>query len=254
MGRRDYKHTRRPSADAPAAKPRKGGGVAAGLLAGVLLGMAIAGGMYWYLQTQPSGLKPTGTNPPPGPDAGSAPSVMPAPEPARALPAPEPVTEPTTAPVAAPDYGLTAGHPEHRAKAGPEGPTSPVKPAPARPEAAASTRPHAPAKPAATGTDYSFYDILPGNQAPKPKPAAKGVAQLWLQVAALRTAADAERLKARLTLLGLPVHVQRIDNAGAVLHRVRVGPFADEDAGIDALDTLAENDFEPRWVKDPVKP
>jgi cell division protein FtsN len=108
--------------------------------------------------------------------------------------------------------------------------------------------------------DYSFYEILPGKATPKPKPRPAVVpptgaqGRHWLQVAALKSPEDAERLKARLTLLGLPVSLQRIDGAGTSLHRVRVGPFKTEDEGLGALDTLSENDFEPRWVKDPVTP
>ena len=75
--------------------------------------------------------------------------------------------------------------------------------------------------------------------------------QYWLQVAALKNPADADRLKAKLALLGMDVAVQKIDNAGAALHRVRVGPFKTESAAMGALDTLAANQFEPRLIKEP---
>jgi cell division protein FtsN len=48
--------------------------------------------------------------------------------------------------------------------------------------------------------------------------------------------------------------MQKIESGETTLYRVRVGPFKTEDDGLGALDTLAENDFEPRWVKDPVTP
>lgn len=234
MGRRDYKNARRPQADGPAAKPRKGGGLGTGLFIGLILGMVIAGGLYWYLNTQPSGLK--SAEPAPG-------AIQP-----KALPPPEIETPSAPAPAAPDPVRDLRAHPEPTAGRPPEPPANgQAKPAPK--------------------TDYSFYDILPGNARPHPKPLPHPPAQpvkpkgadkagetLWLQVAALRAAADAERLKARLSLLALPVAVQRIDSGDAALYRVRVGPFKSENDGLDALDTLSENNFEPRWVKDPVNP
>lgn len=100
--------------------------------------------------------------------------------------------------------------------------------------------------------DYTFYRILQGS-ANNGKTAATDLPreQYWLQVAALKNSADADRLKAKLALLGMEVVVQKMDNAGASLHRVRVGPFKTENAAISALDTLAANQFEPRLIKEP---
>lgn len=228
MGRRDYKNARRPEAGAQAAKTsRKGGGMGTGLVLGIVLGMAIAGGMYWYLNTQPSGLKPAAPPPAPMPPA----------------PARPPAAETEPAPARAPMAG--------------EASAPPVEPPPTK---ATTVTPPPGKKPDAKKPppDYSFYDILPGKAAPKPAPPAKTPArptgQHWLQVAALKSPEDAERLKARLVLLGLPVAIQKVESPGANLHRVRVGPFKTEDDGLGALDTLSENDFEPRWVKDPVNP
>lgn len=232
MGRRDYKHARRPQSDGQEAKPRKGGGLGTGLFIGLILGMVIAGGLYWYLNTQPTGLK----NAEPAPDTAPPKTLAPAPEiETPSVPkssSPEPTRDPGT-------------QGEGRDERPPEPP------------------PNAPVK-SSPKTDYSFYDILPGNARPQPKPqplsqpkpkaATKAAETLWLQVAALRAPADADRLKARLSLLALPVMVQKVESGDAVLYRVRVGPFKSEDDGLDALDTLSENNFEPRWVKDPVNP
>lgn len=240
MGRRDYKNSRRPHQEGQAAKPRKGGGLGTGLFVGVLIGMAIAGGMYWYLNSQPSGLK----TPEPAGDIAlhetpldnrpvSGKLIEPPPE-------PPPPPEPETMPVP----------PEPAAK-----PLPPPKPAPASvAEPKKKTAPPTTIEKQPPKADYSFYDILPGNTTPKPKPVPRAVELHWLQVAALRSPEDAERLKARLSLLGLPVTVQKVDSAGQRLHRIRVGPYTSEDDGLGALDTLAENNFEPRWVKDPVNP
>jgi cell division protein FtsN len=223
MGRRDYKNARRPQAESPPSKVRKGGGLGTGLVIGLVAGMGIAGGMYWYLNSQPSGLKPV-----------ELPLEIKAPASAE-KPLPK-VAKETPAPIEAPP---------------PEAPAKPVaEPAKAKappPEKKADARKPPPA-------DYSFYDILPGKASPKPVKPAKPKVQHWLQVAALKLPQDAERLKARLILLGLPVVMQKVESGETTLYRVRVGPFKTEDDGLGALDTLAENDFEPRWVKDPVTP
>lgn len=75
-----------------------------------------------------------------------------------------------------------------------------------------------------------------------------------LQVAALKNPAEADRLKARLTLLGLHVVTQKLENSGQALYRIRTGPYKREDDALGDLDTLAENNFEPRLLKEPVKP
>lgn len=103
-------------------------------------------------------------------------------------------------------------------------------------------------------TDYSFYDILPGSEPPKPKPPPKLKEVWWLQLFALKSADDADRYKARLTLLNLPVVVQTIESGGLTLYRVRVGPYPTEDAALGALDTLSLNNFEPRLLKETVNP
>lgn len=117
--------------------------------------------------------------------------------------------------------------------------------------------PPVPPKSAAPGTPaapYSFYDILPGSKSPKPAEPVKPKEFWWLQVAALKSPEDADRLKARLTLLNLDTLVQQVQSGDATLYRVRVGPFKSEDAALGALDTLAVNNFEPRLLKEAVSP
>lgn len=130
-----------------------------------------------------------------------------------------------------------------------------AKPAPAAPE----TKPAPTAPPTVESSpkpapDYTFYHILQGGADAKTPVANLPRELYWLQVAALKSPADADRLKAKLALLGMEVAVQKVDSAGAVLHRVRVGPFKTEDAAIAAMDTLAANQFEPRLIKEPVNP
>lgn len=84
-------------------------------------------------------------------------------------------------------------------------------PAPAAPQAPASPAP-APAPPATTpapGTQTIYY----------------------LQTGAFRSKEDAEAMRARVLLLGFPVHIEQAQSNGATINRVRVGPFK----GIDEM-------------------
>jgi cell division protein FtsN len=58
----------------------------------------------------------------------------------------------------------------------------------------------------------------------KAKPAADGSSYL-VQVASFRQASDAERLKAKLALLGVQANVQQVTVNGKAYHRVRTGPY-----------------------------
>ena len=77
-----------------------------------------------------------------------------------------------------------------------------------------------------------------GSQAPAAasspsKPAAKsetptvaGSGPYYLQVGSFRVLEDAEALRARILLMGMPVEIQRAEVNGMQVNRVRVGPFA----------------------------
>ncbi len=95
--------------------------------------------------------------------------------------------------------------------------------------------------------EFKFYDLLPDQEvvvpeeelrrppparsAPKkpeqparPQPPARGY---LLQVAAMRSAREAETVKAKLALLGYQARVSRATIKGATWYRVRLGPFRD---------------------------
>ncbi len=203
-----------------AAPPRKGGsGLFTGLLLGLLIGLVVAAALAWYFSFGTEGFKPT---------AGARQAADPQP----AVPAEPPAP---TRPAAA----------QPKATAEPAAETKPRKP------------PHAPAPATAAPKpriDYTFYGILPGDKPAKPVEPPKPTETWWLQIAALKNPADADKLKARLALLGLPVSTQRIDSAGQTLYRVRVGPYKREDDAFGDLDVLAENNYEPRLFKEPLKP
>lgn len=221
------KTTGNPRRDDP--KPRngnngKGGGLFTGLFIGLVIGLIVAAGLAWYLNDRSSGFK----------IGQEAPLARSKPEQAVAT-TPKTKTAPAESSAANDPISQPAAEPVH-------------KPAPSSLDDAA---PNA-AKPR---VDYTFYGILPGEKPskqslPKPQPPqSKDI--WWLQVAALKNPADADKLKARLALLGLQVAMQKVESGGIPLYRIRTGPYQREDDALGDLDTLAANNYEPRLFKEP---
>jgi cell division protein FtsN len=71
----------------------------------------------------------------------------------------------------------------------------------------------------------------PGTEPPAKPQAAATQTTYYLQAGAFRSEDDAEAVKARILLLGLPAQVQKAQVNGATVNRVRVGPFK----GIDEM-------------------
>lgn len=199
------------------------------MLIGLIVGLLMAAGIAWYLNSKPGPFKtadrvPHEPEPLAQPPASTVQPAVPS-QPATRPKAPQP--EPARS---------AAAPPPAAAQPGPEA----SKPAPAKPTVEATS----------AASAFTFFDILPGEKPAKPAGAKLPREVWWLQVAALREAKDADRLKARLTLLGLSVQVQPVTSGETTLHRVRVGPFKTEDEALGALDTLAENNYEPRLFKE----
>ncbi|HMM53899.1 MAG TPA: SPOR domain-containing protein [Candidatus Desulfobacillus sp.] len=104
---------------------------------------------------------------------------------------------------------------------------------------------------------FDFYTILPGSEEPVPQapprtaaaPAQSGEA-LFLQAGAFQKPADADNLKARLALMGLEASVQQVTlPEKGVLHRVRIGPYANPDQMARARSLLAENGIDASVVR-----
>lgn len=72
------------------------------------------------------------------------------------------------------------------------------------------------------------------------KPAEGDARGYYLQVGAFRVLEDAESLRARVILLGLPVEIQRAEVNGMQVNRVRAGPFAKLDEMNRARTRLSE--------------
>ncbi len=107
---------------------------------------------------------------------------------------------------------------------------------------------------------FEFYKILPGSQEPvpqaEPKPAAPAAAApaaaeaLFLQAGAFQNPADADNLKARLALMGVEASVQQVALAEkGVMHRVRIGPYANPDQMAKVRTLLAQNGIQASVVR-----
>jgi cell division protein FtsN len=107
----------------------------------------------------------------------------------------------------------------------------------AKPRASASTgdSPEETADPAA---DYDFYDMLPkfevvvGEQERNahrdlPSEPVKQPGNYVLQVGSYRNLEDAQRLRARLSKLGIDANIQKVAIDADEWHRVRIGPVKD---------------------------
>lgn len=225
-----------------------GGGLFLGIVIGLVAGLVLAAGIVWYLNAKPSQFKTTE----------QAPLVLP--------PVPETVAEAPGSVASAP----AAAQPAYTEKALINKP--PAAPASKLPQAertqSAPTQPAEPKpvvnSPPPAEPDFTFFDLLPGETSKASKPndeqtskaskPARASEVWWLQVAALKAAKDADRLKARLALLGLPVQTQQVTSGEVILHRVRAGPFKTEDEALSALNTLTENGYQPQLLKEKLQP
>jgi len=102
---------------------------------------------------------------------------------------------------------------------------------------------------------YDFFTVLPEIEVVVPQEEIEERARersseaadqgpYILQVGSFRSAADAEGLKAQVTLLGLEARVQSVTVDDSTWHRVRVGPFDSARAADGARRRLLENGFE----------
>ena len=103
---------------------------------------------------------------------------------------------------------------------------------------------------------FDFYKILPGTEEAvtdkefkRTSPAATKEVY-FLQVAAFQSPSDADNLKARLALAGIETQIQTATLPdGKVWHRVRVGPFSNQDELSKSRAALKENKLEANLIK-----
>ena len=105
--------------------------------------------------------------------------------------------------------------------------------------------------------DFDFYRILPQGVDAQSDPAAAPVAapaprpeRLYLQVGAFEDPAEADNMKALLTLNGIEASAQRAQLAdGRIVHRVRIGPFGQPDEMNPVRQRLASAGFTATVVR-----
>lgn len=103
---------------------------------------------------------------------------------------------------------------------------------------------------------FDFYKILPGTEEAvtdkefkRASPAATREVY-FLQVAAFQSPSDADNLKARLALAGIEAQIQTATLPdGKIWHRVRVGPFSDQNELSKSRAALKENNLEANLIK-----
>ena len=103
---------------------------------------------------------------------------------------------------------------------------------------------------------FDFYKILPGTEEAvtdkefKRTSPAVNKEVYFLQVAAFQNPSDADNLKARLALAGIETQIQTATLPdGQVWHRVRVGPFSNQDELRKSRAALKENKLEANLIK-----
>lgn len=213
----------------------KGGGAMFGVLVGLIIGLAAAAGVAYFVTQVPMPFVDKASR---APAQTLLPDARDAPDPNMGLygangPAGQQAQGPVTTTPAAPSPDTPPAKPDGQddigallatlgtaaQSAGQPASGKPTDPA----SAPAQTPAPSPAQPAA--------------QKPVPPPAAKPAAPAqtsttyYLQAGAFRSETDAQSVRGRIIMMGLPVQVQSAQVNGSQLYRVRVGPFR----GIDEM-------------------
>lgn len=106
-----------------------------------------------------------------------------------------------------------------------------------------------------TRTKFDFYTLLPEREVIVPEnhdeqPQTPAQATIYiLQAGSFRSAADADRLRANLILMGLDAKVESVTNNNDTWHRVQVGPFTDRSQLSKARSSLISNGIETLLLK-----
>lgn len=226
MASRDYKDKGGPARGGRGTPARRGSPMAVGIAIGVLLGLGAALGVALYINKGPSPF----TERRPASDASE-----PAPGASSSAKGGEKAAPPASGPAPKAD----------RAAPGAKSANPPATPGPK------------PANPPATksrSNDFTFYGILEGKEKVVDNPpleAAPGtVRDMYLQVGAFHSAAEADDLKAQLALAGIEAGIQpvRLKPGEKLVHRVRLGPFTAEEAVL-ARNRLKQNKVDAIFVQ-----
>lgn len=226
-----------------------------GALAGLLIGLIVAAVVAFYVTKAPVPFVDRASR---QGDTGKLPDPRQAPDPNAGLygrdgAAGAPPTGPTaTAPAPLPGAGTGTAKPDETpSRLDDLGALIATLPSTSKPQPAA-TAPAATASIQQTPTPISkpapaaAPAASPKSAAPAP---AASTGTYFLQAGAFRGENDAESLRARILLLGLPVNVQKAEVNGKPINRVRVGPFARLDDMNRARGRLGENKIETAVVR-----
>ena len=210
---------------------RSGGSTLFGMLAGLIIGLAIAAGVAVFVVRAPMPFVDHATR---DPAQTLLPDVKDAPDPniglygkdgvAGAVPTGPMNTTPLPLPNNAPQV---AGKPAAPAANDNISKLIATLTDNSKPQAAKSATPHT--APAA-GHASAAPEFKPAPAA-KAAPPANTQTIYYLQAGAFHSNSDAEAVKAQILLLGLPAEVQKAQVNGSTINRVRVGPFK----GIDEM-------------------
>lgn len=115
----------------------------------------------------------------------------------------------------------------------------------------------APAQPVAGEPRFEFYTLLPSQEVmpgSKPAPAqqvAKSAGHPYLlQAGSFKSEAEADKRRATILMLGMPVKVVKVPvKPGEAWYRVVVGPFAGQDAATTARASLKANGVDSLAIK-----
>ncbi|MDE2117252.1 MAG: SPOR domain-containing protein [Betaproteobacteria bacterium] len=201
------------------ASPRKGSSLLAGIIIGMVVGLAIAAGIAWYILKIPN------------PFVSKEPREAARLAPDAAKPAPAPAAKPASEAAAA--SGAGEGKPRfefYKVLTDKQDVAAPAQKGSDKPGAAES-------KP------------MPAKAAqPAEKTAAKET--YFLQAGAFSNADDADKLKARLAMLGMEANIQTVTIPDkGVWHRVRLGPYKGADEMNKTLAALKQNGVEATPMK-----
>lgn len=217
MASRDYKDKGGPARGGRGTERKRGSPMVIGIAIGVLLGLAAALGVALYINKGPS----------PFSERRQAPAT--------------PVEAPPTP------------NPSSKAARGDKPPAA--NPSSKPPATASGTKPGTAPAPKSRSNDLTFYGILEGREkvvVDPPAPAAPGTERnLYLQVGAFHSAAEADDLKAQLALAGIEARIQpvRLPPGDKLVHRVRLGPFNAEEAVL-ARNRLRQNKVDAIFVQE----
>ena len=216
------------------AKQKSSGGVLYGVLAGVLLGLAVAAAVAYYVIKAPMPFVDKASR---TPDSPVAVDPRNAPDPNAGLAGHDTGAPPSTAvgdspliPIPSAPPSTSAGKPEAspddlgaliatlKRPGGSSAPATPPSP-PARSAQPAPSTESASSSGASSGTSS-------GTVSSSSSGSAGQSGSYFLQIGSFRVLEDAEALRARVIMMGMPVEIQRAEVNGLQVNRVRVGPFA----------------------------